>query len=87
MFKAAIIKFYLIHFTDEETGCNIGDFKVAITRRWNYENTVSAFVCYVATGMFSLLLYIFIYMNKNESPNVLLSSKLENNFTDLVYIF
>ncbi|CAB3255553.1 unnamed protein product [Arctia plantaginis] len=37
-------------FDYEETGCNIGDFKVAITRRWNYENTVSAFVCYVATG-------------------------------------
>lgn len=37
-------------FEYEETGCNIGDFKVAITRRWNYENTVSAIVCYVATG-------------------------------------
>ncbi|KAH9637441.1 hypothetical protein HF086_012054 [Spodoptera exigua] len=35
---------------DEETGCNVGDYKVAITRRWNYENTVAAFVCYVATG-------------------------------------
>ncbi|CAH0625375.1 unnamed protein product [Chrysodeixis includens] len=37
-------------FEYEETGCNVGDFKVAITRRWNYENTVAAFVCYVATG-------------------------------------
>ncbi|KAI5646299.1 endoribonuclease l-PSP domain-containing protein [Phthorimaea operculella] len=37
-------------FEYEETGCNIGDYKVAITRRWNYENTVAAFVCYVATG-------------------------------------
>ncbi|KAG6440931.1 hypothetical protein O3G_MSEX001651 [Manduca sexta] len=37
-------------FDYEETGCNIGDYKVAITRRWNYENTVAAFVCYVATG-------------------------------------
>ncbi|CAH0755131.1 unnamed protein product [Diatraea saccharalis] len=37
-------------FDYEETGCSIGEYKVAITRRWNYENTVSAFVCYVATG-------------------------------------
>ncbi|XP_060804149.1 uncharacterized protein LOC106130468 isoform X1 [Amyelois transitella] len=37
-------------FEYEETGCNVGEYKVAITRRWNYENTVAAFVCYVATG-------------------------------------
>lgn len=37
-------------FDYEETGCNIGDYKVAITRRWNYENTVAAIVCNVATG-------------------------------------
>ncbi|KPI92630.1 ATP-binding domain-containing protein 4 [Papilio xuthus] len=37
-------------FDYEETGCNVGDYKVAITRRWNYENTVAACVCYVATG-------------------------------------
>ncbi|XP_053608936.1 uncharacterized protein LOC128674442 isoform X2 [Plodia interpunctella] len=37
-------------FSYEETGCNVGEYKVAITRRWNYENTVAAFVCYVATG-------------------------------------
>ncbi|CAH0400034.1 unnamed protein product [Chilo suppressalis] len=37
-------------FDYEETGCSVGEYKVAITRRWNYENTVSAFVCYVATG-------------------------------------
>lgn len=37
-------------FEYEETGCNIGDCKVAITRRWNYENTVAAVVCYVASG-------------------------------------
>lgn len=37
-------------FDYEETGCSVGEYKVAITRRWNYENTVAAFVCYVATG-------------------------------------
>ncbi|CAK1582896.1 unnamed protein product [Parnassius mnemosyne] len=37
-------------FDYEETGCNVGEYKVAITRRWNYENTVAACVCYVATG-------------------------------------
>ncbi|CAG9123295.1 unnamed protein product [Plutella xylostella] len=37
-------------FDYEETGCNVGEYKVAITRRWNYENTVAAFVCNVATG-------------------------------------
>ncbi|XP_059062770.1 uncharacterized protein LOC131855508 [Achroia grisella] len=37
-------------FHYEETGCNIGEYKVAITRRWNYENTVAAFVCHVATA-------------------------------------
>ncbi|XP_047533818.1 diphthine--ammonia ligase [Vanessa atalanta] len=37
-------------FEYEETGCSVGDYKVAITRRWNYENTVAAIVCYVATG-------------------------------------
>ncbi|CAK1543026.1 unnamed protein product [Leptosia nina] len=37
-------------FDYEETGCNVGEYKVAITRRWNYENTVAAIVCYVATG-------------------------------------
>ncbi|XP_061376883.1 uncharacterized protein LOC116770905 [Danaus plexippus] len=37
-------------FDYEETGCNVGDYKVAINRRWNYENTVAAIVCYVSTG-------------------------------------
>ncbi|XP_063828857.1 uncharacterized protein LOC135078201 [Ostrinia nubilalis] len=37
-------------FDYEETGCSVGEYKVAITRRWNYENTVAAIVCYVATG-------------------------------------
>lgn len=37
-------------FDYEETGCNVNEYKVAIRRRWNYENTVAAIVCYVATG-------------------------------------
>lgn len=45
------IKYKTFLLIDEETGCNVGDFKVAITRRWNYENTVAAIVCYVATGI------------------------------------
>ncbi|XP_034189811.2 uncharacterized protein LOC117608575 isoform X3 [Osmia lignaria lignaria] len=35
---------------DEETGKCVGNFKVAIRRRWNYENNVSAIVCYMSTG-------------------------------------
>lgn len=37
---------------DEETGRCVGNFKVAIRRRWNYENTVSAIVCYMCTRKF-----------------------------------
>ncbi|XP_046749065.1 diphthine--ammonia ligase [Diprion similis] len=37
-------------FEYEETGKCVGDFKVAIRRRWNYENNVSAIVCYLSTG-------------------------------------
>ncbi|KAJ0176196.1 hypothetical protein K1T71_008370 [Dendrolimus kikuchii] len=54
--RAAAVEWHAWAHTDnnrfdyEETGCNVGDYKVAITRRWNYENTVAAFVCYVATG-------------------------------------
>ncbi|GBP73462.1 Diphthine--ammonia ligase, partial [Eumeta japonica] len=54
--RAAAVEWHAWAHTDnnrfeyEETGCNIGEYKVAITRRWNYENTVAAFVCYVATG-------------------------------------
>ncbi|XP_069359806.1 uncharacterized protein [Maniola hyperantus] len=54
--RAACVEWHAWAHTDnnrfeyEETGCNVGDYKVAITRRWNYENTVAAIVCYVATG-------------------------------------
>ncbi|CAK9817189.1 Diphthine--ammonia ligase [Anthophora plagiata] len=37
-------------FEYEETGKCVGNFKVAIRRRWNYENNVSAIVCYMSTG-------------------------------------
>ncbi|XP_011497114.1 PREDICTED: diphthine--ammonia ligase [Ceratosolen solmsi marchali] len=37
-------------FEYEETGKCVGNFKVAIRRRWNYENNVSAIVCYLSTG-------------------------------------
>ncbi|XP_044020531.1 diphthine--ammonia ligase isoform X2 [Aphidius gifuensis] len=37
-------------FEYEETGRCISNFKVAIRRRWNYENDVSAVVCYLSTG-------------------------------------
>uniref|UniRef100_A0A023F2R4 Diphthine--ammonia ligase n=1 Tax=Triatoma infestans TaxID=30076 RepID=A0A023F2R4_TRIIF len=36
-------------FEYEETGCVVGENRVSIRRRWNYENTVSAVVCYVST--------------------------------------
>ncbi|XP_063978343.1 uncharacterized protein LOC135163095 [Diachasmimorpha longicaudata] len=36
-------------FEYEETGRCVGNFKVAIRRRWNYENDVSAIVCYLST--------------------------------------
>ncbi|KAL0878590.1 hypothetical protein ABMA27_003673 [Loxostege sticticalis] len=54
--RAAALEWHAWAHTDnnrfdyEETGCSVGEYKVAITRRWNYENTVAAFVCYVATG-------------------------------------
>ncbi|XP_058799518.1 uncharacterized protein LOC131669005 [Phymastichus coffea] len=37
-------------FEYEETGKCVGNFKVAIRRRWNYENNVSAIVCYLSTS-------------------------------------
>ncbi|KAJ8686188.1 hypothetical protein QAD02_021982 [Eretmocerus hayati] len=37
-------------FEYEETGKCVGNFKVAIRRRWNYDNSVSAIVCYLSTG-------------------------------------
>ncbi|XP_076639743.1 uncharacterized protein LOC143351759 [Colletes latitarsis] len=37
-------------FEYEETGKCVGNFKVAIRRRWNYENNVSAIVCYMSIG-------------------------------------
>ncbi|PNF17010.1 Diphthine--ammonia ligase [Cryptotermes secundus] len=37
-------------FEYEETGCCINGFRVSIRRRWNYENNVSAVVCYVSTA-------------------------------------
>lgn len=42
--------FIVCLFADEETGRCVGNFKVAIRRRWNYENDVSAIVCYLSTG-------------------------------------
>lgn len=44
------IQIMIKKFTDEETGCSVGEYKVALTRRWNYENNVSAVVCFIATG-------------------------------------
>ncbi|XP_067011966.1 uncharacterized protein [Anabrus simplex] len=41
-------------FEYEETGCCIGNFRVSIRRRWNYENNVSAVVCYVSAGTSNL---------------------------------
>lgn len=40
-------------FSDEETGCSVGDFTVSSRRRYNYENNCAAIVCYVSTGMSS----------------------------------
>lgn len=40
--------------SDEETGRSIGQYKVAIRRRWNYENNVAAIICHVATGIIFL---------------------------------
>lgn len=48
----------------------MANFRIAIRRRWNYENNVSAIVCYMSTGKFLLidclsLIHIFklFYMN------------------------
>ncbi|KAF6204719.1 hypothetical protein GE061_018880 [Apolygus lucorum] len=38
-----------MRFEYEETGCVVGDNRVSLKRRWNYDNTVSAIVCYVST--------------------------------------
>ncbi|KAH8235822.1 hypothetical protein KR032_008157 [Drosophila birchii] len=40
-------------FDYEETGCSVGDYTIAIRRRWNYENNCAAIVCYVSTGLAS----------------------------------
>ncbi|CAL1676967.1 unnamed protein product [Lasius platythorax] len=37
-------------FEYEETGKCVANFRIAIRRRWNYENNVSAIVCYMSTG-------------------------------------
>ncbi|XP_054259773.1 uncharacterized protein LOC128984473 isoform X2 [Macrosteles quadrilineatus] len=37
-------------FEYEETGCVIGDCRVSLRRRWNYDNTVAAVVCNVSSG-------------------------------------
>ncbi|XP_046665035.1 diphthine--ammonia ligase [Homalodisca vitripennis] len=37
-------------FEYEETGCVVGDCRVSLRRRWNYENSVAAVVCNVASG-------------------------------------
>lgn len=50
---------FLVGLTDEETGKCVGNFKVAIRRRWNYENNVSAIVCYLSTG--KLFLFLIFY--------------------------
>lgn len=44
-------KIFLSKFTDEETGCSVGDYTVLSRRRWNYENNCAAIVCYVSTGL------------------------------------
>ncbi|XP_014239939.1 diphthine--ammonia ligase [Cimex lectularius] len=36
-------------FEYEETGCVVGENRVSIKRRWNYESSVSAIVCNVST--------------------------------------
>jgi len=37
-------------FDYEETGCVVGNNRISLRRRWNYENNVSAVVCYVSSG-------------------------------------
>ncbi|XP_071441339.1 uncharacterized protein [Hetaerina americana] len=42
-------------FDYEETGCHIhGDVKVSIRRRWNYESTVAAILCYFSPASVSI---------------------------------
>jgi len=48
----------LLFIADEETGKCVANFRIAIRRRWNYENNVSAIVCYMSTGKFFLILFI-----------------------------
>lgn len=44
---------------DEETGRCVGNFKVAIRRRWNYENNVAEIVCYLSAGKYLVIKFIF----------------------------
>lgn len=42
---------YRLLFSDEETGCTVGNqYVISIRRRWNYENNCAAIICYVSTG-------------------------------------
>lgn len=40
----------MIFYSDEETGCSVGDYTVSSRRRWNYENNCASIVAYVSTG-------------------------------------
>lgn len=42
--------FLITILSDEETGCVVGENRVSLKRRWNYDNTVSAIVCNISAG-------------------------------------
>ena len=53
-----------VYWADEETGRCVGNLKVSLRRRWNYENTVSAIVCHLSWGK---LLKIINFINMRPS--------------------
>lgn len=59
-------------FEYEETGCVVGDNRVSIRRRWNYDNTVAAIVCYVSTGTCNFILFIVLFVIQSFSSIFLL---------------
>uniref|UniRef100_A0A0K8TRG8 Diphthine--ammonia ligase n=1 Tax=Tabanus bromius TaxID=304241 RepID=A0A0K8TRG8_TABBR len=72
-------------FDYEETGCSIGDFTVAIRRRWNYENNCAAIVCCVSTGLATSTIQLTQSEELTANHKKLAHSLTQENFDDVLF--
>ncbi|XP_033221259.1 diphthine--ammonia ligase isoform X2 [Belonocnema kinseyi] len=70
-------------FEYEETGRCVGNLNISLRRRWNYENNVSAIVCYLTNGLSDPT--VNFVMETSETSIDLTAEELKKSFQYILF--